>query len=181
MLPREQLEELIGDLDGAEAVEELLARLLETHRYRGGARELGERLAAESGYRFRCAPPPRELRRARLEGAVAIYEPERLARALGDMLREPAPIELGHLVARRVSLADRCNHLRALLRKGSIGFDEAVAGADRVTVAITLFALLELYKRGEAHWRQEEPFGPIEVIAAAGAARARSAAQGAAA
>ena len=29
-------------------------------------------------------------------------------------------------------------------------FDEAVAGADRVTVAVTLFALLELYKQGEA-------------------------------
>ena len=28
-----------------------------------------------------------------------------------------------------------------------------------MTVAVTLFALLELYKRGEASWEQAEPFG----------------------
>ena len=36
-------------------------------------------------------------------------------------------------------------------------------GADRVTVAVTLFALLELYKQGEATWRQDEPFGDIAI------------------
>jgi len=30
---------------------------------------------------------------------------------------------------------------------------------------VTLFALLELYKRGEATWEQKEVFGPIEVVA----------------
>ena len=34
-----------------------------------------------------------------------------------------------------------------------------------MTVAVTLFALLELYKRGEASWEQGEPFGPITVQA----------------
>jgi segregation and condensation protein A len=42
-------------------------------------------------------------------------------------------------------------------------FDEAVRGADRMTVAVTLFALLELYKRGEAVWEQPENFGEIAV------------------
>jgi chromatin segregation and condensation protein Rec8/ScpA/Scc1 (kleisin family) len=32
-----------------------------------------------------------------------------------------------------------------------------------MTVAITLFALLELYKQGEARWAQDEPFGPIAI------------------
>ena len=49
--------------------------------------------------------------------------------------------------------------LRGLLRRGSFSFDEAVEGADRMTVAVTVFALLELYKRGEADWEQDEPFG----------------------
>jgi segregation and condensation protein A len=40
-----------------------------------------------------------------------------------------------------------------------------VQDADRVTVAVTLFALLELYKSGEAAWEQEVPFGPITVRA----------------
>jgi segregation and condensation protein A len=32
-----------------------------------------------------------------------------------------------------------------------------------MTVAVTVFALLELYKRGEAAWEQKEPFGAITV------------------
>ncbi|MEO6496581.1 MAG: chromosome segregation protein ScpA, partial [Solirubrobacteraceae bacterium] len=53
--------------------------------------------------------------------------------------------------------------LRGLLRRGTTSFDEAVRGADRVTVAVTLFALLELYKQGEATWTQTEAFGDIEI------------------
>ena len=56
-------------------------------------------------------------------------------------------------------------HLRALLLRGATTFDEAVRGADRVTVAVTLFALLELYKQGEATWTQDEPFGDIAIEA----------------
>jgi segregation and condensation protein A len=52
-----------------------------------------------------------------------------------------------------------------LLARGSFGFDEAVLGADRVTVAVTLFALLELYKQGELSWAQEQPFGEITITA----------------
>jgi hypothetical protein len=62
-----------------------------------------------------------------------------------------------------VSVAARLAHLRRLLRRGTFTFDAAVHGADRVTVATTLFALLELHKRGEATWRQDEPFGEITI------------------
>ena len=40
-----------------------------------------------------------------------------------------------------------------------------------MTVAVTLFALLELYKRGEADWDQEREFGEIAVRALRGARR----------
>ena len=47
-----------------------------------------------------------------------------------------------------------------------------------MTVAVTLFALLELYKRGEADWEQRESFGEIAISALsarrAGAAAGRS-------
>ena len=33
-----------------------------------------------------------------------------------------------------------------------------------MTQAVTLFALLELYKGGELVWRQRENFGPIEIM-----------------
>ena len=65
-----------------------------------------------------------------------------------------------------VTLEQRLSHLRSLLStRGRFGFDEAVAGTDRVTQAITLFALLELYKAGEADWAQAQPFAPITVSA----------------
>jgi segregation and condensation protein A len=65
----------------------------------------------------------------------------------------------------RVTVGERLALLRGLLRRGRFSFDEAVQDADRVTVAVTLFALLELYKNGEAAWEQEVPFGPITVRA----------------
>ena len=42
-----------------------------------------------------------------------------------------------------------------------------MARADRVTVAVTLYALLELYKQGEATWTQDEPFAEITISSAA--------------
>jgi segregation and condensation protein A len=60
-------------------------------------------------------------------------------------------------------VAERLAHLRALLRRGSFNFDEAVARADRVTIAVTLYAVLELYKQGELSWTQDEPFAEITI------------------
>jgi len=169
MLPGAEEDEL-PELEAGEAAEELLARLLESHRYRGAAAWLSARLGAESGHRFRSAPPPPELRRARLQEApTGVYDPALLGRALGGLLRTPTPIDLRYLGQVRVSVAERLEHLRTLLRRGRFSFDDAVARADRVTVAITLFALLELYKRGEASWDQAEPFAPITVEARAAA------------
>jgi segregation and condensation protein A len=116
------------------------------------------------------------LRRARLtEAPRGVYSPELVGAALGSLLRTPPPLDLRHLADPQVTVAERLAHLRALLRRGSFSFDEAVARGDRVSVAVTLFALLELYKAGEATWVQDEPFAPIRV-AAAGAPPAREAA-----
>jgi len=63
-----------------------------------------------------------------------------------------------------VSLEQRLAHVRTLLKhETSFSFDDAVRGADRMTEAVTLFALLELFKSGEAGWDQDEPFGPITI------------------
>jgi segregation and condensation protein A len=173
MLPREEDDEWL-ELEPGEAAEELLRRMLQARRYRRAAGELEARLAAESGYRYRSAPPPAHLKRAPLEAAEAVYEPKRLGAALGDLLVHPPPIDVDHMhvVHPRVSVAARLDHLRGLLRRGSFTFDEAVRDADRVTIATTLFALLELHKQGEAVWSQPEPFGEITVTAR-GAASSR--------
>ena len=163
MLPADDEEGL--DIEPMEAAEELLARMLEYHRYRQAAQHLRERLEAEHGYRYRSAPLPPELRRISLEVAEAAYEPERLAEAIGDLLTVPPPLDLRHVRRPAVSVEARLRHLRDLLaRRAPFSFDEAVQGTDRLTEAVTLFALLELYKAGEAKWEQEVPFGPITVV-----------------
>ncbi len=165
MLPGAESDEI--ELDPGEAAEELLARLLDAHRYRAAASHLGERLAAQAGHRFRSAPLPPQLRRASLSEASAVYDAARLARAIGELLVLPEPVDTRHITIPKVSVAERLAHLRTLLRRGSFGFDEAIANADRVTIAVTLFALLELYKQGEATWTQSVPFGEITVDAVA--------------
>jgi segregation and condensation protein A len=163
MLPGEEIEEI--DLDPGEAAAELLQRLLDAHRYRATAAHLQERLAAQSGFRFRSAPLPAAIRRAALPAAAAVYDPARLGRAIGDLLVPPPEVDVRHMPSVKVSVAERLAHLRALLRRGSFDFDDAVGEADRVTVAVTVFALLELYKQGELTWEQDEPFGAIQVRA----------------
>jgi segregation and condensation protein A len=161
LLPSED-EELL-EMEPGEAAEELLARLLDAHRYRGAAEHLAERLERESRHRYRSAPLPRELRRTDPAAAGAVYRPAQLGKALGGLLREPPRLDLRHVSIPKVSVAERLSHLRALLRRGRCTFDDAVRGADRATIAVTLFALLELHKRGEATWSQAEPFGEIAI------------------
>jgi len=163
MLPQEEGEAL--DLEPEVAAEELLARMLEYRRYRAAADHLRERLEAEHGYRYRSAPLPPELRRVSIEAAEPAYDPARLAEAVGELLQVPPPLDLTHVRRPAVSVEQRLRHLRELLATRShFSFDDAVAGADRLTEAVTLFALLELYKAGEASWEQEVPFGPITVV-----------------
>jgi segregation and condensation protein A len=151
------------EIEPDEAAEELLARMLDARRYRAAAGHLGELLAREHGVRFRAAVLPAHLRSTVLAPQDGSQDPAVLGAALGRLLAMPPKISLRHLGGARVSLAERLAHLRQLLRRGSFSFDEAVRGADRMTVAVTLFALLELYKRGEAVWEQQESFGEIAV------------------
>jgi segregation and condensation protein A len=164
MLPGEDPEGL--DLEPQEAVEELVARLLEYRRFRGFAEWLHERFASEQRYRYRAAPLPPDLRRVTLEAARPFYKPERLVDAMRALLVTPPQVDLSHMHRPTVSLERRLAHVRTLLaQRGSFSFEEAVEGADRMTQAVTLFALLELYKNGELVWRQRETFGDIEIMA----------------
>ena len=170
MLIGEEEQEL--DIEPEQAAEELLARMLDARRYRSAAAHLGELLAAERGVRFREAPLPPGLRRTVVAPAEGSQDPEALGEAMGRLLTMPPQISLRHVSTQRVAVSERLALLRGLLRRGAFSFEEAVRGADRMTVAVTLFALLELYKRGEADWQQDESFGEIAV-------RSREQAQGA--
>ena len=166
MLPGEEIEEL-DELAPAEAAEELIERMLMYARFRGAGAHLAELHEHGQSFLMRSARLPEVLRQVPLASAEAAYDPAVLGAALGGLLRVPAPIDLSHMAMPRVTVADRLAVLRSLLRRGTFSFDDAVKDADRVTVCVTVFALLELYKRGEAAWEQDEPFGPITVHALA--------------
>jgi segregation and condensation protein A len=154
-----EMEELAPE----EAVEELIARLLEYKRYSAAAEMLRERFEAARGYLYRSAPLPSALRRVAVDAATAVYDPDRLAAALGDLLEAPPPLDVSH-IRPTVSLEARLRALRdALAGRDSVDFDEQFGGEDRLTQAVTLFALLELYRKGEVTWKQKEPLGPIEI------------------
>ena len=169
MLPADEDEEGL-DLEPGEAAEELLARMLEYHRYRGAAaapaRPPRGRARLPLPLARRCRPSCAACRSRRPRPA---YDPERLARGA----RRPAR------ASRRRSTCVTCGGPRCPWSSAcatcatcspaaaASRFDEAVEGADRLTEAVTLFALLELYKAGEAKWEQEVPFGPITVRCAA--------------
>jgi segregation and condensation protein A len=165
MLPGGETADELEDLAPAEAAEELLERMLQYVRFRGAGGWMRDAHAAGQAYLHRVAPLPAALRRVSVEIAERAYEPAVLGAAIGSLLRTPPPLDLRHMSIPRVTVADRLALLRGLLRRrsGRFSFDEAVQDADRVTVAVTLFALLELYKNGEAAWEQEVPFGPITV------------------
>jgi segregation and condensation protein A len=160
LLPQEEGD---AELGPQEAADELLARMLEYRRYSEAARMLHERLEREGGVMYRSAPLPAELRRAALDAATKVYEPDRIGVALGDLLALPPAPDTRH-IRTTVSLQRRLAVVRDLLRSHkTIDFDEAFGSEDRFTQAVTLFALLELYRRGEATWTQKETFGRIEV------------------
>jgi len=157
--PDEELEELGPE----EAVEELLARMLEYRRYRDASAELAQRFEAERGYLYRSAPLPPQLRRVAVEAASAVYDPEQLGAALSDLLTEPPEVDLSH-IRPTVSLERRLRALRdALGRRTNFDFDDEFGEEDRLTQAVTVFALLELYRKGEVTWEQDKCFGPIRV------------------
>jgi segregation and condensation protein A len=163
LLPAPEAGEL--DLKPEEAAEELLARMLEYRRYRDAAAHLRDLLADGRRYVYRSAPLPPELRRASVDAATKSYEPLRLGEALGGLLRIPPAPDTSH-IRPTVSLERRLAALRELVStRGSFDFDEAFSDEDRLTQAVTLFALLEMHKRGEVTWTQKELFGPIEVVA----------------
>ena len=166
MLPSEEDEGF--DMEPGEAAEELLARLLEYRKFRAGSEWMHERFAAERPYRYRAAPLPPELRRVAFEAARKAYEPERLADAMRGLLRTPPVVNTDHMTRITVSLERRLAVVRDLLAtRGTFTFEDAVGDSDRMTQAVTLFALLELYKNGELVWRQRETFGEIEIMAPA--------------
>ena len=98
----------------------------------------------------------------RLDPALLVGALDRLAAVVPDVVPPPEAIP------RTISLAERAEIIRAALANaGPIVLQELLAGVrDRVVVAVTFLAMLELVKRREVVVEQEVPWGPIIVRAA---------------
>jgi len=91
-------------------------------------------------------------------------DPGCLAGALaGLVMIAPLPEPPPEVMPRSITLAERAAIIRAALRDApAIVLQDLLEGVrDRVVVAVTFLALLELMKRREIVVEQEEPWGPI--------------------
>ncbi|MBA2701153.1 MAG: segregation/condensation protein A [Chloroflexi bacterium] len=167
MLPRPVGTDPSGDpLDDAPDPEaELRRRLLLYRAYRDAGARLAARAEAGLAMFRREATAARASAIAGARPAdAAPLDPAVLAGALSRLVSISLPVAASpEVVARVVSLTERAAIIRSALRAApTIVLQELLAGVrDRVVIAITFLAMLELMKRREIVVEQTTPWGPI--------------------
>ena len=151
--------------DEADPEAELRARLLLYRAHRDAGRRLLDEALVRVGL-FRREPSI-----AAAAGQAGArppdgppLDPSALISALDRLARIAPPPDLPpETIARVITLTERAAIIRAAIRgAGTIVLQELLAGVrDRVVVAVTFLALLELMKRREIVVSQAEPWGPI--------------------
>lgn len=151
--------------EGADPEAELRARLLFYKAHRDAGLELAEGALRRIGL-FRREPGI--ARAAALAGArptdARPLDPTRLVRALDRLAAiAPPPEPPPEVLARAITIAERAEIIRAALRDApTFVLQDLLSGVrDRVVIAITFLALLELMKRREIVVEQATPWGPI--------------------
>ena len=151
--------------EGTDPEAELRARLLMYRAHRDAGLRLAE-IALERIGLFRREPAA--ARSAALAGArpadVPSIDPWLLARSLDRLAAlAPPPEPPPEILGRTITMTERADLIRAALRDApQIVLQELLAGVrDRVVIAITFLAMLELMKRREIVVEQAMPWGPI--------------------
>jgi len=179
MLPRQTPADPTAIADeGPDPEAELRARLILYRAYRDAGQRLADGALQRIGL-FRREP--RVARAAGLAGArpadAPPLDPARLVAAVSHLAAIVLPASPPTEVMERViTLTERASIIRAALRGApSVVLQELLAGVrDRVVIAVTFLAMLELMKRREIVVEQAEPWGPI--VARATTAEERAAA-----
>lgn len=107
--------------------------------------------------------------------SVQPLDPRLLVRALDGLVQVlPEPEPPPEVIPRTITLTQRASIIRMALRGApSIVLQDLLRGVhDRVVVAVTFLAMLELMKRREVVVEQAEPFGPITARATTAEERA---------
>ena len=151
--------------EGDDPEAELRARLLLYRAHRDAGAALQDLALARVGL-FRREPASAHA--AALAGARAAdpapLDPGLLGAALDGLVRIAPPPELPpEVVPRVVTLSERASAIRSALDGAdTVVLQELLRGVrDRVVVAVTFLALLELVKRREVSVEQDRPWGPI--------------------
>jgi segregation and condensation protein A len=160
------------DDEGPDPEAELRARLLLYRAHRDAGLALQEQALSRVGL-FRREPSAAHA--AALAGArsadSAPLDVALLVAALDGLAQvAPAPELPPEVVPRVITLSERAEIIRAALAgAGAVVLQELLRGVhDRVVVAVTFLALLELVKRREVVVEQEQPWGPIVARAVRG-------------
>jgi len=160
LLPRPPLQE-----EGEEDVgADLVRQLQEYRRYKEAARQL-QRWLEEGRRTFgRLSPPPLPLPRpAELEGATLDAMLEALQRRFQELAAAETVQPLA--VPRRVTLAERARRIHDLLQtQEKVDFTSLLQESPtQEEIVVTVWAVLELFKRRWILFQQEELFGPIAI------------------
>jgi len=151
----------------ADPEEELRRRLIEYRMFRDAGRALGEMLATGTQLFHREAAVAVA---AATAGARPDDGPPLNRQSLADALLAsvrlvpPAPAP-AQIVARTITLDERAAVIRSALRSApQLVLQELLHDVtDRIVVAVTFLAMLELAKGREVEIEQNEPWGPITV------------------
>jgi segregation and condensation protein A len=153
-----------GD-DGIDPEEALRLRLLEYKRYRDAAVLLAARLESGIGlfHREPSAASAAAQAGARPPAGPPI-DPDRLRMAIEKaLLVVPPPPPPPEVIRRVVTIEERADIIRRALRRAPevVLQDLLRDSRDRVIIAITFLAMLEMTKTREVVIEQREPWGPI--------------------
>jgi segregation and condensation protein A len=166
MLPRRPVVDASALADeGIDPEAELRARLLLYRAHRDAGLRLAEEAIRRIGL-FRREPGVAHA--AAITGARPAdgptLDPARLGRALLRLTVIAPPVEVpAEVLARTITITERAAIIRAALRDApTIVLQDLLVGVrDRMVVAITFLAMLELMKRREIVVEQAAPWGPI--------------------
>lgn len=143
----------------------LLRQLRQYKQFKNAAYWLQERQQAGLRTYLRVAPPPKFEGKPDLSGITL----ETLIQALLQ-LRDRTDTQqrsVDVIQPRHVTIEGQIDHLRTMMRRATaMTFHDVLSQKpDRVEIAVTLLAMLELIKRREVTAHQSHPFGPIELRA----------------